>query len=187
MSNNIIPAEILSVNHDNDDHDNDHDHHYHDNYNNEQTNCIICFEEYDTNKQRTFLECSHSFCNECITKFKCSNIFECPKCRYAINYNLLGLNSPTRNITQEVHGDYLRLYTPSNTPINTPSNSPNLTHVSVNSRTQMVNNPPRENNVSEKSCCEKTCNCISKHCDNNKCKYTTCLFASFIVCLCLQP
>ena len=98
----------------------------------------------------------------------------------------MGISSPKQNIvnSQEVNGDYHRLYTPSNTP----NNSPNLTPISINSRTQMVNNPPdsyREH-IHEKSCCEKTCNCISKHFENNKCKYCTCLCTGCILCLILQ-
>jgi hypothetical protein len=61
-----------------------------DNFLNEHTNCIICFEEYSDSKQKLFLECSHSYCEDCINKFYKSGFKNCPQCRNIIDFKELG-------------------------------------------------------------------------------------------------
>lgn len=50
-----------------------------------QPNCAICLTEFRRNKHVKQLQCNHSFCSSCISKWACEMHACCPVCRHVIS------------------------------------------------------------------------------------------------------
>jgi hypothetical protein len=179
-----------------------------DNFLNEHTNCIICFEEYSDSKQKLFLECSHSYCEDCINKFYKSGLKNCPQCRNIIDFKELGYICPNIEMTQDIENYYHRLETPNSSPsgsevqANGHANGQNIQIETVrpfqnnNSNTMHYNPPNVSREISEPlspntqrqhNACNNACKNLNRHCDQNSGKYCGCVCLLFTFIIFVHP
>lgn len=184
-----------------------------DNFLNEHTNCIICFEEYSDSKQKLFLECSHSYCEDCINKFYKSGFKNCPQCRNIIDFKELGYICPNIEMTQDIENYYHRLETPNSSPSGSEvqANGQNIQIETVrpfqnNNSNTMHYNPPNvsremseplspntqrqhnaRNNARRNNACNNACKNLNRHCDHNSGKYCGCVCLLFTFIIFVHP
>lgn len=175
ISTEISPSNVSNgTNQVMDEHGHENEHDDDDGIYDQDTNCIICFEKYNDNiNQRYFLECSHSYCIDCVSKFNQNSIRVCPSCRHPINAeeaeeentvgfansrSQIGSSSRQQYISEDM---YYRLQSPeSNMTDDEPADMNNVNRQQTNITSRNRNNlQPHEDNYCQgcKYYCQECC------------------------------